>query len=235
MRRAFASTTSAPAYSYDPYGNPLQTTAPVTDFVYAGMFYNADSGLYLTQYRAYDPIVGRWLSRDPLGENNDPAANLYRYADGNPIGLGDPAGLWGVGVIGSASAEVGIGAGVATTTSIGAGAFWGGLGGPNVGSFFSFGAFAGAPGFGAGIPNCPQEPPANGVLGRFAGAGRGGFLTNAISASQLAGPFNMYSLDVGPASIQYATSGNVWILSVTVGPGGGGAVAAYPTYTVVGP
>jgi RHS repeat-associated protein len=68
VRRVFASTSSAPAYSYDPYGNALQGTAPLTDFNYAGMFYNADSGLYLTQYRAYDPVSGRWLSRDPLGE-----------------------------------------------------------------------------------------------------------------------------------------------------------------------
>ncbi len=73
VRRAFASTSSAPAYSYDPYGVPLQATAPVTDFVYAGMFFNADSGLYLTKYRAYDPVSGRWLSRDPLGEDADPS------------------------------------------------------------------------------------------------------------------------------------------------------------------
>jgi RHS repeat-associated protein len=58
------------AYDYDPYGNPTQSPAigPVTDFRYAGMFYHADSGLYLTQYRAYDPRTARWLSRDPLGE-----------------------------------------------------------------------------------------------------------------------------------------------------------------------
>lgn len=68
VRRVFASATNAPAYAYDPYGQPLQATAPLTDFVYAGMFYNADSGLDLTQYRAYDPVAGRWLSRDPLGE-----------------------------------------------------------------------------------------------------------------------------------------------------------------------
>jgi RHS repeat-associated protein len=68
VRRAFASTTSAPAYGYDPYGNALQSTIPLTDFGYAGMFYSADSGLYLTLYRAYDPAVGRWLSRDPIGE-----------------------------------------------------------------------------------------------------------------------------------------------------------------------
>jgi RHS repeat-associated protein len=68
VRRVFASASSAPAYSYDAYGNALQSTAPLTDFNYAGMFYNADSGLYLTQYRAYDPVSGRWLSRDPIGE-----------------------------------------------------------------------------------------------------------------------------------------------------------------------
>lgn len=68
VRRVFASTTSAPAYGYDPYGRALQSTAPLTDFNYAGTFYNADGGLYLTRYRAYDPVAGRWLTRDPLGE-----------------------------------------------------------------------------------------------------------------------------------------------------------------------
>lgn len=82
VRRVFASASSAPAYSYDPYGNALQATAPLTDFNYAGMFYNADSGLYLTQFRAYDPVAGRWLSRDPVGEygnvenSDDPIARI---------------------------------------------------------------------------------------------------------------------------------------------------------------
>jgi RHS repeat-associated protein len=93
VRRAFAGAGNAPAYSYDPYGNALQATAPVTDFGYAGMFYNADSGLYLTQYRAYDPLAGRWLSRDPIGEASDPAGNLYAYVQGNPVSYVDPFGL----------------------------------------------------------------------------------------------------------------------------------------------
>jgi RHS repeat-associated protein len=92
VRRVFASTSSAPAYGYDPYGLPLQVTAPLTDFVYGGMFYNADSGLYLTQYRAYDPVAGRWLSRDPAAEDADPAANLYAYVGGQPVSLVDPTG-----------------------------------------------------------------------------------------------------------------------------------------------
>jgi RHS repeat-associated protein len=92
VRRVFVSTSSAPAYSYDPYGVPLQVTSPVTNFVYSGMFYNADSGLYLTKYRAYDPVAGRWLSRDPLGEMTDPSSNLYAYVAGDPISLVDPDG-----------------------------------------------------------------------------------------------------------------------------------------------
>jgi YD repeat-containing protein len=33
-RRVFASTSNAPAYGYDAYGSPLQSTAPLTDFNY---------------------------------------------------------------------------------------------------------------------------------------------------------------------------------------------------------
>jgi RHS repeat-associated protein len=90
VRRVF---TSASAYSYDPYGSPIQVTAPLTDFVYSGLFYNADSRLYLANYRAYDPAAGRWLSRDPLGEGSDLSANLYSYAYGNPLSYSDGTGL----------------------------------------------------------------------------------------------------------------------------------------------
>jgi RHS repeat-associated protein len=119
VRRVFASTSSAPAYSYDAYGNALQSMPGLADFDYARMFYNADSGLYLTQYRAYDPIAGRWLSRDPLGEYGNQMIpqmptkywpqginigavdwssnlNLYGYVGGNPISLYDPNGKQGL-------------------------------------------------------------------------------------------------------------------------------------------
>ena len=94
VRRVFASTSSAPAFSYDPYGVPLQTTTPVTDFNYAGIFFNADSGLDLTQYRAYDPVAGRWLSRDPIGEESNPVGNLYSYVNNDALNNTDPLGLY---------------------------------------------------------------------------------------------------------------------------------------------
>lgn len=91
-RRVFATTTSAPAYDYDVYGNSTAAAPLVTDFGFSGLFYNADSGLYLTNYRAYNPAIGRWLSREPLGEMANPLGNLYGYADGNPLIYRDPSG-----------------------------------------------------------------------------------------------------------------------------------------------
>jgi RHS repeat-associated protein len=125
VRRVFASASSAPAYYYDPYGVPLQATAPLTDFGYADMFYNTDSGLYLTKYRAYDPATGRWLSRDPIGAYRVPrvggqglrlwpsilqmanAQYLYQYVWNNPVSYFDPNGADPAGSIGPESRALG--------------------------------------------------------------------------------------------------------------------------------
>jgi RHS repeat-associated protein len=100
VRRAFIDASTAPAFEFDPYGDALLPTARVTDFGFAGMFFHEASGLYLTQYRAYDPVAGRWLSRDPLFDpapyatfvNQGDALNLYAYVRGRPIALVDPRG-----------------------------------------------------------------------------------------------------------------------------------------------
>lgn len=110
VRRVFASTSNAPAYGYDPYGVPLDATTPLTDFTFAGMFHNTDSGLDLTLYRAYDPVAGRWLSRDPLGERSDALANLYTYVGGNPVNLSDLNGLFSLLMGGGISAAAPTGA-----------------------------------------------------------------------------------------------------------------------------
>jgi uncharacterized protein RhaS with RHS repeats len=50
--------------------------------------------LELTWYRAYDPNVGRWLSRDPLsGAEFSQGTNLYAYVENNFLNASDPTGM----------------------------------------------------------------------------------------------------------------------------------------------
>ena len=82
----------AARYDYDPYGQQtiiqqnLQTT-----FAYAGYFLHAPSGLYLTLSRPLNSLMGRWLSRDPVGEFL--GEDLYTYVANNPLSYVDPTGL----------------------------------------------------------------------------------------------------------------------------------------------
>lgn len=61
------------------------------DFAFTGHYYHARSGLYLALYRAYNPSLGRWLSRDPIGEAG--GINLYGYVRNQPLFRVDPLGL----------------------------------------------------------------------------------------------------------------------------------------------
>lgn len=80
-------------YDYDPYGKAVVVDGNMSvDFGYTGHYFHAPSGLNLTLYRAYNPALGRWLSRDPVGEAG--AVNLYGYVGNDPINLTDPLGLF---------------------------------------------------------------------------------------------------------------------------------------------
>jgi RHS repeat-associated protein len=80
-------------YDYDPYGRSTTVlgTTP-TDFNFTGLYRHSKSNLNLAVYRAYDPDLGRWLSRDPIGEEG--GINLYGYVGGNPINTVDLLGLY---------------------------------------------------------------------------------------------------------------------------------------------
>src|ERR1043166_5126877 len=79
-------------FDYDPWGRStavMNTTLP--DFNYTGLYRHSASNLDFAVYRAYDPGLGRWLNRDPIGESG--AINLYGYVLNNPIHWIDRLGL----------------------------------------------------------------------------------------------------------------------------------------------
>jgi RHS repeat-associated protein len=56
-------------YDYDPFGRMTKVQGDRDGaFGFTGDFWHAQSGLNLTLFRAYDPNLGRWVSRDPIGE-----------------------------------------------------------------------------------------------------------------------------------------------------------------------
>ena len=85
-------TTVASRLSYDPWGKVTETgSGALSDFTYTGHYADRATGLDLTQFRAYDPSLGRWISRDPIGLLG--GLNLYRHVNNSPVNLIDVDGL----------------------------------------------------------------------------------------------------------------------------------------------
>jgi len=61
-------------------------------FTYTGREWEPEAGMYFYRARFMNPRLGRWLSRDPIGENG--GINLYGYVGNNPISYTDPLGLF---------------------------------------------------------------------------------------------------------------------------------------------
>jgi RHS repeat-associated protein len=61
------------------------------DFGFTGHYHHQPSGLHLVLYRVYDADLGRWISRDPIGEAG--GINIYAYVGDNPVTWIDPLGL----------------------------------------------------------------------------------------------------------------------------------------------
>jgi RHS repeat-associated protein len=83
------------SYEYDAYGNEFTVSGSTpNNYMYRGEQYDSDLGLYYLRARYYNPLTGRFMSRDPLdGDMTDPKSlHKYLYAAGDPVNRADPSG-----------------------------------------------------------------------------------------------------------------------------------------------
>lgn len=80
------------SYGYTAFGEPYDTTATVRQpYVYTGREQNALSGGMQYRFRNYDPMLGRFDRRDPIGYLG--GINQYIYVENMPYSYVDPYGL----------------------------------------------------------------------------------------------------------------------------------------------
>ncbi len=89
----------AKSMTYDSFGNIVAESgsAAAEEVSYTGRERESEFGLYYYRARYYDPLTGRFISRDPLGFGAGDV-NLYRYVGNQPVGFKDPFGLWSISI-----------------------------------------------------------------------------------------------------------------------------------------
>ncbi len=92
----------AARYEYDPYGGTLLADDPIeleNPFRFSTKYYDTqpataaagERGMYYYGYRYYSPRLGRWMNRDPIGEDGD--VLLTRSMNNTPLNVVDYRGL----------------------------------------------------------------------------------------------------------------------------------------------
>jgi|GEM_PF-1128542 len=88
------------SYEYDPFGNvsifdgdelPLSQSAIENPYLFTGRRLDHETSLYYYRARHYDPRIGRFLQRDPLGFWD--GVHLYSFVGNNPVNHIDLLGL----------------------------------------------------------------------------------------------------------------------------------------------
>jgi RHS repeat-associated protein len=60
--------------------------------LYAGQYFDAETGLSYNYFRDYDPAIGRYVESDPIGLRA--GTNTYSYVSSNPVLKVDPTGQY---------------------------------------------------------------------------------------------------------------------------------------------
>jgi RHS repeat-associated protein len=92
--------TSSASYEYDPFGQTLKSTGEYANqnpFGFSTKYLDQETGLIYYGHRFYNPQAGRWISKDPIGE--DGGSNVYGFINNDGVNRSDYLGLIEVGQI----------------------------------------------------------------------------------------------------------------------------------------
>jgi RHS repeat-associated protein len=81
-------------YEYGPFGELARSSGTMADtnpFRFSTKYQDDESGFLYYGYRYYNPTLGKWLGREPLGEGESP--NLYNFVRNNAVNSFDRLGL----------------------------------------------------------------------------------------------------------------------------------------------
>lgn len=70
----------------------LKAALAIQPFRFSTKFTDVESGLVYYGYRFYDPSLGRFINRDPIGESG--GTNLYGFVGNGPVNRSDFLGMW---------------------------------------------------------------------------------------------------------------------------------------------
>lgn len=85
---------------FDPFGNEVTQNgraggyirSVTNNFRFPGQYFDAETGLNYNYYRDYNPVIGRYLEVDPIG-NQQGKNHLYVYVNNSPVRFADRLGL----------------------------------------------------------------------------------------------------------------------------------------------
>ncbi|MDX9823069.1 MAG: RHS repeat-associated core domain-containing protein, partial [Syntrophales bacterium] len=79
-------------YDYDSFGNMTTTGGITQPFAFTSREFDPETGMYFYRARYYDPKVGRFVTKDPIGFKG--GINVFAYVQNNPVNKLDPSGLY---------------------------------------------------------------------------------------------------------------------------------------------
>ncbi|MCP4351003.1 MAG: RHS repeat-associated core domain-containing protein, partial [Desulfobacterales bacterium] len=100
-------------YEYDPFGNIIKAEGEYKDsnpYRFSTKYIDSETGLIYYVFRYLSTDLGRWLNRDPLGEEG--GINLYGFIQNDPLNHIDPYGMSPWSIILKKAAKLGIKKGI---------------------------------------------------------------------------------------------------------------------------